>query len=401
MLLKIARTYRTSFTGLSRESWLLSLVLLVNRCSTMVVPFLSMYLTQSMHRSIADAGLVVTLFGVGAVLGSTASGYFIDRLGFRAVQIATSLIGGLLFIAFGYISNFSVLCGMTLLLAFVAEAFRPANVAAVSAYSTPQNLTRSFSLNRLAMNLGWGLGSSLGGMLAAINYHLLFWVEGGVYIIVSLMIVTLLPDTHLPKKEKVAALPAADTSSPWRNPFLLRFLLLMVLYSSCFILMFRLVPVFWKESLHINESVIGLLLGLNGIIIALFEMVMVKYLETRRSGTYYVIAGLVATGIGYAFLAMPAFAPMVMALGAVLFITIGEMLALPFVNTIVMGNAQEHNRGSYAAAYSLTWSIAQIIGPGGGALVIEKYGYVPLWALLALICMACAGGMRLLLKKEA
>lgn len=83
---------------------------------------MSMYFTQSMHRNIADAGLVVTLFGVGAVLGSTASGYFIDRLGFRTVQIVTSLIGGLLFIAFGYISNFHVLCGMTLLLAFVAEA---------------------------------------------------------------------------------------------------------------------------------------------------------------------------------------------------------------------------------------------------------------------------------------
>ncbi|HEY0610755.1 MAG TPA: MFS transporter, partial [Chitinophaga sp.] len=68
MLLRITHTYRASFSDLSRETWLLSLVMLVNRAGTMVVPFMSMYITQRMHRSIADAGLIITLFGAGAVL---------------------------------------------------------------------------------------------------------------------------------------------------------------------------------------------------------------------------------------------------------------------------------------------------------------------------------------------
>ncbi len=91
MLLRITHTYRNSFSDLSRETWLLSLVVLINRAGTMVVPFMSMYVTQRMHRSIADAGLIITLFGAGAVLGSSVSGYFIDRISFRAVQVFTSL----------------------------------------------------------------------------------------------------------------------------------------------------------------------------------------------------------------------------------------------------------------------------------------------------------------------
>lgn len=400
MLLRITHTYRASFSDLSRETWLLSLVMLVNRAGTMVVPFMSMYITQRMHRSIADAGLIITLFGAGAVLGSSVSGYFIDRISFRAVQIFSSISGGILFLLMGQINNFTWLCVMTVVLAFVAEAFRPANAAAVSAYSTPQNLTRSYSLNRLAMNLGWALGSSLGGILAAINYHLLFWTEGLVYILVGILIIVLLPPVKQTERAVKAAQPVAGASSPWKDKFLLRFLILVAVYCTFFHLLFRLVPVYWKEQLHINESMIGMLLGLNGIIIALFEMVLVKYWEGRKSNMYYIISGVVATALGYVFLVMPDMHPMLMAVGAVLFITLGEMLALPFINTVIMSRANEHNRGKYAAAFALAFSVAQIVGPAGGALVTEQFGYGVLWVGLVVLCVGCAVGFKLLGKSR-
>lgn len=400
MLVKIAHTYKSSFSGLSKETWLLSIVMLINRSSTMVVPFMSMYITQSMHRSVADAGLIITLFGVGSVLGSAAGGYFIDKMGFRSVQLFSSVIGGILFLLFGQIDNFLVLCIMTVALSFVAEAFRPANMAAIAAYSAPHNLTRSYSLNRLAMNLGWGVGSSLGGILAAINYHLLFWVEGIVYMIVGGLIVILLPSQQQSAKaSRIQQQPVAGRS-PWRDPFLLRFLILVAVYSSCFILMFRLVPVYWKESWHMEEWVIGLLMGLNGIIIALFEMVLVRFWENRRTNMYYIIAGVFMTAIGYGFLVMPGMTVLVMALGSVLFITIGEMMAYPFINTIIMSGANEHDRGKYAAAYALSWSVAQIAGPGGGALLVEQWGYVVLWSVLVAICIISAIAFSML-KKES
>jgi predicted MFS family arabinose efflux permease len=397
MLLRITHTYRNSFSDLSKETWLLSLVVLINRAGTMVVPFMSMYVTQRMHGSIADAGLIITLFGAGAVLGSSVSGYFIDRISFRAVQVFTSLMGGILFLLMGQISSFGLLCVMTVVLAFVSEAFRPANAAAISAYSTPQNLTRSYSLNRLAMNLGWALGSSLGGILAAVNYELLFWTEGIVYILVgSLILVILPPVKQAPKAAVRTPLPAAAKQSPWKDPFLLRFLILVAVYCVFLHLLFRLVPVYWKEQLHMHENVIGMLLGLNGIIIALFEMVLVKYWENRRSNIYYIISGVIATALGYVFLVLPGVAPVFMAVGAVLFITLGEMLALPFINTVIMSRASEHNRGQYAGAFALSFSVAQIIGPAGGALITEKFGYAALWWVLVILCLLCALGFKVL-----
>ncbi len=397
MIKKIAKTYRASFSGLSRETWLFSAVMFINRASTMVVPFMSMYITQSMHRSIGDAGLIITLFGVGSVAGSATGGYFIDKLGFRSVQIFTSLIGGLLFISFGMISNFLVLCIWTILLSFFSEAFRPANLTAVVTYSKPENLTRSYSLNRLAVNLGWGFGSSLGGILAAINYHLLFWVEGLSYIGICLLILIMLPAAKKPNQKLVTVSEKkAAPISPWKDPFLVRFLILVTVFNSCFIMMFRLAPVYWKEELHMGESIIGILLGLNGIIIALFEMVLVRYWEGRRSTMYYIIYGVIILALSYVFLLIPGFDPRVMVLLAVVTLTIGEMLALPFINTTVMKRAHDQNKGRYAAAYALSWSVAMIAGPGLGAIVINHWGYNILWLIIIGLCVICAANLYLL-----
>ena len=196
MVQKIIQNYRVSFSGLSKETWLLSLVILINRCGYMAVPFMSMYITQSMHRSIADAGLIITLFGVGSVLGALAGGYLTDKIGFRPVQVISLVMSGGMFAIFGHINDFNILCGLTVILSFFVEGFRPANNTAVASYSSPENLTRSYALNRLATNVGFGFGTSVGGLLAAIDYHLLFWVDGVVYTLAGILILVLLPKTE-------------------------------------------------------------------------------------------------------------------------------------------------------------------------------------------------------------
>ena len=51
---KIICLYRQAFSGLPRAVWLLAAVLLVNRSGTMVIPFLSLYLTGQQGFSISQ-----------------------------------------------------------------------------------------------------------------------------------------------------------------------------------------------------------------------------------------------------------------------------------------------------------------------------------------------------------
>lgn len=400
MVQKIIDSYKVSFSGLSRETWLLSIVILINRCGYMAVPFMSMYITQNLHRSIADAGLIITLFGVGSVLGAMAGGYLTDKWGFRPVQMLSLVLSGVFFVLFSLVSNFTALCFLIIVLSFFVEAFKPANITAIAAYSKRENLTRSYALNRLAMNIGFGFGTSVGGILAAINYHLLFWVDGVVYVLAGLLILVMLPKRKVNREIIEVTQEQTGTQSPWRDAFFVRFLLMVSMYMICFSLLFRLVPVYWKEQMHIGESTIGILLGMNGIVIALFEMVLIQNLRDRRPDFFYIIAGTVFSGFAFIMLLIPGVAPILLAAAAVLLFTTGEMLALPYISTFVMSRSSEENRGKYSAAYSVSQSGAQIFGPAAGGLIAAEWGYNALWILLVILSFACAIGFRALFQNK-
>lgn len=393
MFRKVIHAYQDAFSGISKQNWLLSFVILINRSGTMAIVFMSIYVTQVLQYSLTQAGLIITVFGMGAVVGSLAGGILVDKIGFRSVQVLSSLITGILFIVFGFVQDFILLCGTAALLGTVAETMRPANFTAIASYSTPQNLTKSYSLNRFAVNIGFGLGSIIGGVLAAIDYHLLFWVEGFTYILVAGLIFFLLP-AQKENEDEIETSYTGPASSPWQDAVFMKFMLLILVYVTCFILVFKLAPVYWKETAQMNESTIGLVLGLNGILIALFEMVLIQKLQDKKKDISFIVLGILFTATGFVFLLVPVYSIIVSAFIVVVFITLGEMFSLPFVNTFIILRGNKANKGRYAAAYSLVWSVANVIGPAGGALIAEKSSYSLLWILVIVLCLLSGWGIR-------
>lgn len=400
MLRQIINAYRSSFAGLSKETWLLSAVILVNRCGYMAVPFMGLYVTQALHRPESDAGIIISLFGVGAICGATIGGKLTDMFGFRPVQITAALVGGLFFLVFALVNNFTILCVLAVLISFFYDAFRPANFTAIAAYAAPGKETRSYSLNRLATNIGWAIGISMGGIIASYNYKLLFVVDGVVSILVALAIFALLPTVKGFRKTVAAKMEGVIVRKPWQDALFIKFILLTVVFSTCFFLMFRVVPVFFKQVWHLNEALIGLILGVNGVIIALLEMVMISKIENKRSAGFYIVTGVLIVGLSFAVLMLPKFVPVVVALLSVICFTFGEMLAIPFINTFVIKRSNEFNRGQYAAGYTLSWSIAQVVAPTGGFFIAEKFGYHTLWIGITAMLMLCAYGYSALNLKE-
>ncbi|GAB4093571.1 MFS transporter [Flaviaesturariibacter terrae] len=389
-LRSILRSYQKSFSGLSRETWLLATVILINRCGFMAVPFMSLYITQHLHRPATDAGLVITLFGVGSIAGAAAGGALTDRFGYRPVQVGALILGGLLFLVFATVTHFATLCVLSLIIPFFTEAFRPANFAATHAYAKPGTNTRSYSLNRLAMNIGWAVGSATGGLLASVDYRLLFVVDGGISVLAGITLWILLPPVR-------AAIRAAKegirkTARVWHDALFLRFMGVTTLFATCFFLLFRIGPVFFKEQWGLRESTIGLVLGFNGIVIALFEMVLISRIEKKRPPLQFAVLGALFLGASYLFLMLPARLALFNALLSMLFFTVGEMFALPFINAFVNSRSSAGNRGEYAAGYTLCWSCAQVVGPAGGFFLAEHFGYSWLWGGLCLLLLGAAWG---------
>lgn len=391
MLQQIFNTYKTSFSGLSKETWLLSCVILLNRCGYMAVPFMGLYITQSLNRPESDAGIVISLFGVGAIAGAAAGGKLTDMFGFRPIQILSSIIGGIFFLFFSQIDNFTMLCIMSVLISFFYDAFRPANFTAIAAYAAPGKETRSYSLNRLATNIGFSFGITIGGLIASINYKLLFIVDGIVSILVGIAIFLLLPVVKGFRKAAIEKAKDVLVRKPWQDAVFIQFVLLTTVFATCFFLMFRVVPVFFKQEWHIDEAIIGLILGVNGAMIALLEMILISKIENKRSPKFYIVTGVLIVSISFAFLMIPKSLPIVLALLCIVGFTFGEMFSMPFINTFVIKRSNEFNRGQYAAGFSIAWSIAQIT-PVAGFYLAEKLGYNMLWITSAIMLLGCAYG---------
>ena len=114
---------------------------------------MTLYLTgKEMNHSLSEAGTVMGLFGLGTIVGAYFGGKLCDKTGFFKVQLGTLFFGGVLFMVLGQIKSYPLICVFTFLLSCVNEAFRPANSSAVAYYSAEHNRTRSYSLNRLAIN---------------------------------------------------------------------------------------------------------------------------------------------------------------------------------------------------------------------------------------------------------
>ncbi|MDB5144474.1 MAG: transporter, partial [Mucilaginibacter sp.] len=158
MLSYTVQLYKKAYSGLSRNSWYLCLVMFINRSGTMVIPFMTIYCTQKLHFTVEQAGVIMGLFGIGSLLGAFVGGKVTDKYGFYYVQIFALLVGGLLFILLGFQRTFISIGIVSFILSVCNDSFRPANYAAIVHYSTDENKTRSNSLNRLAVNLGWAFG---------------------------------------------------------------------------------------------------------------------------------------------------------------------------------------------------------------------------------------------------
>ena len=401
MLSSTINLYRNAYTGVNRRMWLLAVVMLINRSGTMVLPFMTLY-CKHIGYTTKQAGFVVAIYGIGSLAGAFLGGKISDRYGFYYTQFFALLCGGILFITLGQMNTYFSICVCTFFLSMVNEAFRPANATAVAHYSTAQNRTQAFSIVRLAINLGWGLGGALGGILASINYQLLFWVDGFTNIIAAFLLLWLLPKVSLAQQQNLTKATTAKVKAKpaWADKKFMYFIGLQILFAICFFQLFTTIPLYFKEGLHINEFWIGLIMAMNGMLIVLFEMIIVFTLEGRRPYLRLMTYGTLIMAVSFFVLNIPLIHGFAIAVISTALVTVAEMVAMPFMNSYYISRSSEGNRGQYAGYYTMAWSAAQVIGSTGGTQIAYAIGFNNLWWIIGGICLLTAIGYNKLMTKD-
>ena len=374
--------YINTFKGLSREVWWLALITLINRAGTMVIPFLSLYLTESLNFSLKDIGWIMSAFGLGSIVGSWLGGQLTDKIGYYKVMVKSLVLSGVLLIMLQFLTSFLSFCFGIFLVMLVADMFRPAMFVALSAYSKPQNKTRSVTLIRLAINLGFSAGPAIGGIIiTTLSYGGLFWVDGITCILATLLLIKVLN----PKKAKISddVISEKPTSAYHDKAFLI-FLIAMVIFGIVFLQYFSTMPLYYKDVHYLTEFEIGILLGFNGFVIFLLEMPLIKWLETTKfTKSGLMIFGTITLGLSLLVLNLTSWIG-VLLIGMVL-MSIGEMITFPFSNAFALDRAKKGNQGEYMALYSISFSIAHLFAHNAGMHMVDSLGFSNTWYIFTML----------------
>lgn len=383
--------FRNSYKGLSREVWYLSLITLINRAGTMVIPFLSLYLTKEKHYTLAQVGWIMSCFGLGSVVGSWLGGKHTDKIGYYKVMTSSLLVSSVLFVSLQYLDSFATLCIGIFILMCAADAFRPAMFVALNAYSKPENKTRSVTLVRLAINLGFAAGPAAGGLIiSTIGYAGLFWIDGLTSMLAGLTLLQLL---H-PKKSRTLDHTVSENSrSAYTDGHYWIFIAATILFGFVFLQYFSTVPLYYKDVHFLSEAQIGLLIGLNGLIIFIFEMPVVHALEKRNySRIWLMMIGMFLLGLSFLVLNLTAWTGILIV--ALVLMSFGEMLVFPFSNSFAMEYSKRGKKGEYMALYSIAFSISHVFSHNAGMQSIHHFGFNITWH--GLISMTVLGMILLL-----
>lgn len=385
MFTKIFKAYKESFSGLSKEVWWLALVTFINRAGTMVFPFLSLYLTDSKGFTLESVGWIMTSFGIGSICGAWLGGRLTDIFGYYKVIHLSLIMAGIIFFMIQYINEFWMFCVGLFLVTLFADMFRPAMYVALNTYSKPENKTRSVTLSRLAINLGFSLGPAAAGLIiATISYSALFWIDSFTCIFASLILFFVLKErtaseiaTELEAQEELVKSPYKD------RPYML-FLVIIFLSGFMFIQLFSTLPLYFKNILSLTETEIGWLMSASGLIIFFFEMPMISYLEKKKWSKIEILT-FGNFLIAMCFLVLN-FSPWVgLALVSIIFITFGEMLAFPFANSFTMDRVKGGKQGAYIALFPVAFAVAHILAPNIGMNLIDKFGYNSTWYVISFV----------------
>lgn len=355
----------------------------------MVLPFMTVYMTSALGYSKTQAGIIMSVFGIGSLCGSFLGGKWSDKYGPFKVQFLSLTIGGLSYLVIPLLDNIYALGIGVFFCGLINDSLRPAASSMTTHFATPETTTRSFSLMRMAINLGVAIGPAVAGLLAGVNYMWLFIGDGVTCIAAGLVFYYYFRNKQ-PQIHKEVKVKGEKIKSPYSDSTFMVFILFCFLYAVAFFQIFTGLPLYYKDVYLKSEAAIGLLLGLNGLIVFVFEMITVSQLEKRYKPNSLIIIGCLM--LAASFIILNLFHGAAILIIAMLLMSFSEIFAMPFMISRVVQTASPQTRGSYLAAYTVAWALAFIISPYGSTQIIEQFNYEVLWWVMGVFCILMAVG---------
>jgi MFS family permease len=357
----------------------------VNRMGTLIVPYLSLVLVRDFGLPPVKAGLLMTAYGAGTICSILGGGVLTDRLGRRPTLMLSLFGGGALAVAMSAAPSVGVFVPLLLAFGFLSDLYRPAASAILGDLLPSSDRALGFAGLRAAVNLGFAIGVALGGVLADVSWRLLFAGDGVTTLLFGVIVWLRLRETRPPAAPGGEGAGASAAASPWRDGVFRE--VLAATFVSCMVLVSFATVFPLTVTARYPARVYGLLMAVNGVLIALLEMPVVAALgDVRRLRA--AALGFLLMGVGFASVALGTHWALLL-LSVVLW-TVGEILSGPQVGAFVADWAPPAVRGRYMSLFQATFGLGVALNPILFLPAHARLGDRAFWPLLLLVSLPAA-----------
>lgn len=357
-----------------RDFWSLVLGTFIDRIGgTMIFPFFTLYVTAKFQVGMTQAGILLAIFSFSGFVGSIIGGGLTDRLGRRGIVLFGLIFSALSSVAMGFVEQISAFYSLAVLAGLLSDVAGPARGAMVADMLPEEQRADGFGVMRVAGNLAWIVGPSIGGLLAARSYLLLFILDAISSILTAAIIYRLVPET-MPDIEEAQGAGSAllGTMAGYlrvsRDSIFVLFVVVSTLMTLVYGQMYSSLSVYLRDQHGVPAQAFGALLSMNAAMVVLFQ-----FWVTRRTKGYppmiMMAAGTALYMVGFTLYGLVT--TYILFIAAMLLITFGEMIIIPVGNAVVANLSPKDMRGRYMAFFGLSWAIPSMVGPWAAGLVMD------------------------------
>lgn len=364
---------------------------------TMIYPFFALYVTRKFSVGMTEAGLLFAVFSISGFVGSMVGGALTDKFGRRGIVLFGLIFSALSSVVMGFVTELSVFYVLAFVVGLLGEVASPARQAMVADMLPEEQVAEGFGVMRVAGNLAWIVGPTIGGLVAAESYLLLFVLDAITSLITAVIVYRLVPETRPEPSDEQQSQSLLETLAGYRHvaadkmyvAFLVTSMLMLIVYQQ----MYNTLSVYLRDVHGVSAQGYGFMLSLDAATVVLLQFWVTRRIKAfppmlmMLAGTLFYLVGFTMYGFVSAY---------GLFIVAILLITAGEMIIMPVSQALVARLAPEEMRGRYMAFFGLAWTIPAAVGPWAAGLILDNYDPNWVWYASGIICAVAAAGYYLL-----
>jgi MFS family permease len=385
---------KAAYQDYPKNFWILVGALFIDRVGgALIYPFLALYITSKFNVGMTEVGIIFAIHSGGAFFGNMAGGAFADKFGRKTMLVIGLVFSASITILMGLINEWELFYGLAFVTGLLSEFGGPAVQAMIADILPLEKRTDGFGILRVVINLSVTIGPAIGGVLAGINYLLLFITDSVISIITAIIVILALPETKPALKEGQVEETVVQSFGGYgrvlKDRVFLAFIFLSTFTMIVYMQMNSTLSVFMRDVHNIPAQYFGYLLSVNAAMVVLFQ-----FFVTRRVKRFHpllvMMVGNLFYAVGFGLFGFTAFYWQFIL--AMVILTIGEMINAPVMQTLVASIAPDHMRGRYMAVFHTGWGIAAAIGPLAAGVILDNYDPNWIWYAGGIICSVVALG---------